>query len=85
MSVMPKPPETASPSTAPGDARAPHGGLMGQFVRGFGWIFAWRMTMRMLGLASTLLMVRLLTPAQLGAVTYAGRFPVSCRSRAYGD
>ena len=74
MSVMPVPPETTSPSAAPRGARAPHGASMGQFMRGFGWIFAWRMTTRMLGLASTLLLVRLLTPADFGLVALSSSF-----------
>ncbi|HET8995638.1 MAG TPA: oligosaccharide flippase family protein [Acetobacteraceae bacterium] len=55
-------------------SHVPHGALMGQFVRGFGWIFAWRMTTRVLGMASTLLLVRLLAPADFGLVALSSSF-----------
>ncbi len=53
---------------------APAGSLMGQAVRGFGWIFAWRMATRILGMASTLLLVRLLAPADFGLMALSSSF-----------
>ena len=55
-------------------APVPAASLMGQAVRGFGWIFAWRMTTRILGMASTLLLVRLLAPADFGLVALSSSF-----------
>jgi O-antigen/teichoic acid export membrane protein len=35
-------------------------------AQGAGWVVAWRMTTRLLGLVSTLVLARLLTPADFG-------------------
>lgn len=48
--------------------------LMRQAVRGFGWIVAWRMATRVLGMASTLVLVRLLAPADFGLMALASSF-----------
>lgn len=45
-----------------------------QATRGFGWIVAWRMATRLLGLGSTLLLVRLLAPADFGLVALSSSF-----------
>jgi O-antigen/teichoic acid export membrane protein len=41
---------------------------------GAGWLVAWRMLTRLLGVASTLLLARLLTPADFGLVAMASTF-----------
>lgn len=43
-------------------------------ARGAGWVFAWRMLTRLLGLASTLVLVRYLDPADFGLVAIAVAF-----------
>ncbi len=43
-------------------------------ARGAGWVFAWRMITRVLGLASTLVLVRYLAPADFGLVAIAVAF-----------
>lgn len=43
-------------------------------ARGAGWIFAWRMVTRLLGLGSTLVLVRYLQPADFGLVAIAVAF-----------
>ncbi|MFC7541192.1 oligosaccharide flippase family protein [Siccirubricoccus deserti] len=45
-------------------------------AHGAGWVVAWRMTTRLLGLVSTLVLARLLTPADFGLVALA----YACRS-----
>lgn len=44
----------------------PKGGILARTAAGAGWMFAWRMTSRVLGLASTLILVRLLAPEDFG-------------------
>ncbi len=48
--------------------------ILGRTMRGAGWVVAWRMATRMLGLASTLVLVRLLAPADFGLVALAAAF-----------
>ena len=43
-------------------------------ARGAGWVFAWRLATRLLGLASTLVLVRYLQPADFGLVAIAVAF-----------
>jgi O-antigen/teichoic acid export membrane protein len=43
-------------------------------VRGAGWVFAWRLATRNLGLLSTLVLVRLLQPSDFGLVALATGF-----------
>lgn len=43
-------------------------------ARGAGWVFAWRMATRLLGLASTLVLVRYLQPVDFGLVAIAVAF-----------
>lgn len=45
--------------------------LVAKTVRGTRWVFAWRMATRLLGLVSTLFLVRLLAPADFGLVALA--------------
>jgi lipopolysaccharide exporter len=48
--------------------------LMARAAHGFAWVFAWRMATRVMGLASTLVLVRLLAPAEFGLVAIALSF-----------
>ena len=50
------------------------GGLLERIARGAGWVMAWRLGMRVLGLVSTLILVRLLAPAEFGLVALATGF-----------
>jgi lipopolysaccharide exporter len=48
--------------------------LMARAAHGFAWVFAWRMATRVMGLGSTLVLVRLLAPAEFGIVAIAMSF-----------
>jgi len=48
--------------------------LMARAAHGFAWVFAWRMATRFMGLGSTLVLVRLLAPAEFGIVAIAMSF-----------
>ena len=48
--------------------------LLTRTARGAGWVMAWRLGMRVLGLASTLVLVRLLAPADFGLIALASGF-----------
>jgi lipopolysaccharide exporter len=48
--------------------------LMARAAHGFAWVFAWRMATRVMGLCSTLVLVRLLAPAEFGIVAIAMSF-----------
>ena len=48
--------------------------LLARTARGAGWVMAWRFGMRILGLVSTLVLVRLLAPADFGLVALASGF-----------
>jgi O-antigen/teichoic acid export membrane protein len=48
--------------------------LMARAAHGFVWVFAWRMATRIMGLANTLVLVRLLAPAEFGIVAIALSF-----------
>ena len=48
--------------------------LMARAAHGFAWVFAWRMATRLMGLGSTLILVRLLAPAEFGIVAIAMSF-----------
>ncbi|WP_372620654.1 oligosaccharide flippase family protein [Falsiroseomonas sp.] len=52
-------------------AEAQRGSILSRTAMGAGWMFAWRMTTRFLGLFSTLVLVRLLTPADFGLFSLA--------------
>jgi O-antigen/teichoic acid export membrane protein len=47
-------------------AEPPQDSVLARTAVGAGWMFAWRMTSRVLGLASTLILVRLLAPEDFG-------------------
>lgn len=51
--------------------------LLAKTARGAGWVVAWRMMTRTLGLLSTLVLVRLLAPADFGLIALASSFSVS--------
>jgi O-antigen/teichoic acid export membrane protein len=48
--------------------------MLGRTMRGAGWVVAWRMTTRVLGLGSTLVLVRLLAPDSFGLVALGAAF-----------
>lgn len=48
--------------------------LYARTTRGAGWVLAWRWGMRLLGLASTLVLVRLIRPADFGIIALASGF-----------
>jgi O-antigen/teichoic acid export membrane protein len=49
-------------------------GLLARIARGAGWVMAWRLGMRVLGLVSTLVLVRLIQPADFGIIALATSF-----------
>ncbi|MFL5255857.1 MAG: oligosaccharide flippase family protein [Rhodopila sp.] len=49
-------------------------GLLQRTARGAGWVMAWRWGMRVLGLTSTLVLVRLIAPADFGIIALANSF-----------
>ncbi len=51
--------------------------ILQKTAQGAGWVVAWRMMTRTLGLFSTLVLVRLLAPADFGLVALASSFSVS--------
>ena len=48
--------------------------VLARTVRGAGWVIAWRLGMRILGLGSTLILVRLLVPSDFGLLALAASF-----------
>ncbi len=48
--------------------------VLARTVRGAGWVIAWRLGVRVLGLISTLVLVRLLVPADFGLLALAASF-----------
>ena len=44
------------------------GSILARTALSAGWVIGWRMTSRLLGLASTLILVRILLPADFGVV-----------------
>lgn len=48
--------------------------LLARTARGAGWVMAWRWGMRILGLISTLVLVRLIRPADFGIIALASGF-----------
>lgn len=50
------------------------GSILRQTISGAGWVIGWRMTTRLLGLLSTLVLVRLLAPQDFGLVALAAGF-----------
>ncbi len=71
--------DRAAVTTEPGEDAglsrlARPGSVMARTARGAGWIIVWRFANRGLGLISTLILVRLLTPADFGIVSLAMSF-----------
>jgi len=60
-------------STPPPDS----GSILARTARGAGWVVAWRMLTRVLGLGSTLVLVRLLSPGDFGLVALAAAFALT--------
>ena len=54
-----------------GEATPDRGSILARTARGAGWVIAWRIATRVLGLGSTLILVRLLAPADFGLVSLA--------------
>ena len=48
--------------------------VLARTVTGAGWVIAWRLGVRVLGLISTLVLVRLLVPADFGLLALAASF-----------
>src|ERR1051326_4810243 len=48
--------------------------VLARTVTGAGWVIAWRLGMRLLGMVSTLILVRLLVPADFGLLALAASF-----------
>lgn len=67
-----------APAEAAADAGlhslAGSGSILARTARGAGWVIGWRMTTRLLGVFSTLMLVRLLTPNDFGIVALAMSF-----------
>jgi O-antigen/teichoic acid export membrane protein len=55
------------------DSQTPES-LLIRTARGAGWVMAWRLGMRLLGLVSTLVLVRLIAPADFGIIALATSF-----------
>ncbi len=62
------------------DVDAHSGSVTNRTVIGAGWLVAWRMVTRGLGLVSTLILARLLVPADFGLVAMATAFSASVES-----
>ena len=69
------PPEASDVLTDAGlHSLAGSGSILSRTARGAGWIIGWRMTTRLLGMFSTLILVRLLTPSDFGLVALVMSF-----------
>jgi lipopolysaccharide exporter len=60
-----------------GDPPGPPDSVLARTARGAGWVMAWRMVTRALGFASTLVLVRLLSPEDFGLVALATAFAIA--------
>ncbi|HWT09257.1 MAG TPA: oligosaccharide flippase family protein, partial [Roseomonas sp.] len=63
-------------------------GILARTARGAGWVVAWRMATRLLGLVSTLVLARLLLPEDFGLVALATSFAFAldaCLALGVGD
>jgi lipopolysaccharide exporter len=54
--------------------------ILARTAAGAGWMIAWRFTSRLLGVASTLVLLRLLTPGDFGLVTLAFSFTAAAEA-----
>jgi len=53
------------------------GSILARTARGAGWVVAWRVVTRLLGVGSTLVLVRLLSPEDFGLVALAATFALA--------
>ena len=67
----------ANTSNMSSDADARSGSVSNRTVIGAGWMVAWRMMTRALGLVSTLVLARILVPADFGLIAMATAFSAS--------
>jgi lipopolysaccharide exporter len=63
----------------------PTGTLFARTVRGTGWLITWRMATRLLGVVSTVVLVRLLAPADFGLIALATSFTLAVEAMALID
>jgi lipopolysaccharide exporter len=61
-------------------AEEQQGSILARTARGAFWVVAWRMMTRLLGLGSTLVLVRLLAPEDFGLIALAASFAVALES-----
>ncbi len=73
---IPDPPISGPPATSDVGlaSLAGEGSILSRTARGAGWVVGWRFSTRFIGLFSTLILVRLLTPADFGIVALATSF-----------
>lgn len=64
---------------------APTAALVARTARGSGWLIGWRMITRLLGMASTVVLVRLLAPEDFGLVALATSFTLAVEALALID
>jgi O-antigen/teichoic acid export membrane protein len=64
---------------------APLGTVIARTARGTGWLIAWRMATRLLGVANTVVLVRLLAPADFGLIALASSFTLAVEALALID
>lgn len=64
----------AGPGDDVEDAHQREGALLARTMRGAGWVVGWRFSTRILGLASTLVLARVLVPADFGLVALGTGF-----------
>jgi lipopolysaccharide exporter len=61
----------------PGPGMPEPGTILEKTARGAGWVIGWRMSTRLLGLLNTLVLVRLLAPADFGLVALGSGFALA--------
>jgi len=61
------------------------GSIFARTARGTGWLIAWRMATRLLGAASTVVLVRLLAPEDFGLIALATSFTLAVEAMALID
>ncbi len=68
------PPPVAPPSVVPRGGGKATEAILAKTARGAGWVVGWRLSSRLLGFVSTLLLARILTPSDFGVVAIAMSF-----------
>ncbi len=71
------PPDPAADAVLAGGADRTGDDILARTARGAGWIIGWRLATRLVGLVNTLILVRLLAPADFGLVSLAFAFTTS--------